>query len=149
MNLQDTCAYHEEFTREKLLWIELVNNGRFAYDNSEFYGEATTFMLTGESIKYLCAILNSRLMRWFLEKTAPTSGTGTLRWKKVYVERLPIPKVSELKQLPFIQMVDQLLREKSVRPRPDTSAIEEKIDEDVCQLYGLTPLEVSTFEVFH
>ena len=37
------CAYHEEFTKEKLLWIELVNNGRFAYDNSGVYGEATTF----------------------------------------------------------------------------------------------------------
>ena len=53
--MQDTCAYHEDFTKEKLLWIELVNSGRFAYDNSGLYGEATTFLLTGESIKYpLC-----------------------------------------------------------------------------------------------
>ena len=66
--MQDTCAYHEDFTKEKLLWIELVNNGRFAYDNSGFYGEATTFLLTGESIKYLCAVLNAKLIRWFLEK---------------------------------------------------------------------------------
>ena len=45
-----SCAYHSDFEKEKLLWIELVDNGRFAYDCSGFYGEATTFLLTGESI---------------------------------------------------------------------------------------------------
>ena len=65
--MQDTCAYHADFAKEKLLWIELVNRGRFAYDDSGLYGEATTFLLTGESIKYLCAVLNSKLIRWCLE----------------------------------------------------------------------------------
>ena len=107
--MQDTCAYHEDFTKEKLLWIELVNNCRFAYDNSGFYGEATTFLLTGESIKYLCAVLNAKLIRWFLEKVAPTSGMGTLRWKKVYVERLPIPRTTGPRQQPFSRLVDSVL----------------------------------------
>ena len=88
------CAYHADFAKEKLLWIELVNDGRFAYDDSGLFGEATTFLLTGEGIKHLCAVLNAKLIHWFLEKVAPTSGMGTLRWKKVYVERIPIPKLS-------------------------------------------------------
>ena len=51
LNLQDTCAYHELFDKDKLLWIELVENGRFAYDDSGIFGEATTFMMTGKKPK--------------------------------------------------------------------------------------------------
>ena len=140
------CAYHADFTKEKLLWIELVNNGRFAYDNSGLYGEATTFLLTGESIKYLCGVLNARLIRWFLESVAPTSGMGTLRWKKVYVERLPIPRITGPKQQPFIRMIDRILMAKAGNQNPDTSEAEAEIDERVYQLYGLTPLEISVVE---
>ncbi len=140
------CAYHEDFTKEKLLWIELVNNGRFAYDDSGLYGEATTFLLTGESIKYLCAVMNARLIRWFLEKEAPTSGMGTLRWKKVYVERLPIPRIAESQQQPFIRMIDQILLARSNKAKVDTSQTETEIDERVYQLYELTSLEISAVE---
>ncbi len=101
--------YYEDFAKEKLLWIELVENGRFAYDDSGIYGEATSFIMTGESIKYLCAVLNGNLVRWFLQQIAPTSGTGTLRWKKVYVEVVPIPKISAADQRPFIRLVDYII----------------------------------------
>ena len=140
--MQDTCAYHEDFTKEKLLWIELVNNGRFAYDNSGFYGEATTFLLTGESIKYLCAVLNAKLIRWFLENVAPTSGMGTLRWKKVYVERLPIPRITGPRQQHFSGLVDRALMAKP----GDLKEIEADIDARVYQLYGLTPSEITAVE---
>ena len=140
------CAYHEDFTKEKLLWIELVNNGRFAYENSGFYGEATTFLLTGESIKYLCAVLNAKLIRWFLEKVAPTSGMGTLRWKKVYVERLPIPRTTGPRQQPFSRLVDRVLMARAGDRDSDTSETEAEIDARVYQLYGLTPSEITAVE---
>ena len=140
--VQDTCAYHEDFTKEKLLWIELVNNGRFAYDNSGFYGEATTFLLTGESIKYLCAVLNAKLIRWFLENVAPTSGMGTLRWKKVYVERLPIPRITGPRQQHFSGLVDRALMAKP----GDLKEIESDLDARVYELYGLTPSEITAVE---
>ena len=70
---------------------------------------------------------------------------GTLRWKKVYVERLPIPRIAESKQQPFIQLVDQILEQPS-KSKADTSETESEIDEKVYQLYGLTSLEVSTVE---
>ena len=141
--MQDTCAYHDDFTKEKLLWIELVNNGRFAYDNSGLYGEATTFLLTGECIKYLCAVLNSKLIRWFLEQLAPTSGMGTLRWKKVYVERLPIPRVTSPKQKRLSQLVDRILEAKATDRDADTTETEAEIDQKVYQLYELTSSEIA------
>ena len=140
------CAYHEHFAKEKLLWIELVNDGRFAYDKSGVYGEATTFLLTGERIKYLCAVLNTRLIRWFLEKMAPTSGMGTLRWKKVYVERLPIPRIAVPKQQPFEQLVDRILSVRAGDQHPIVAAVEAEIDKLVYRSYGLTPEEIAVVE---
>ena len=134
------------FRQEKLFWIELVENGRFAYSESEMYGEATTFVMTGESIKYLCAVLNANLARWFLDKVAPTSGMGTLRWKKAYVETIPIPKIPAAAQRPFIELVERILTAKDANPSADTSALESEIDALVYALYGLTADESAAVE---
>ena len=67
------------------------DRGRLAYDDSGLFGEATAFVLTGEHLKFLCTILNAKLTHWFLRHTAPTSGMGVIRWKKVYMEAVPIP----------------------------------------------------------
>ena len=143
------CAYHEDFTKEKLLWIELVNEGRIAYNNSALYGDTTAFLLTGECVKYLCAVMNSKLIRWFLQNVAPTSGTGTLRWKKVYVERLPIPRISPSEQRRFIQAVDSILQMKAEDYDADTSETEDEIDRAVYSLYGLSATEISIVERRH
>ena len=144
--LQDSTAYHKEFSKEKLLWIELVEDGRFAYDNSGIYGEATTFIMTGASLKYLCAILNSTLTRWFLQQMAPTSGMGTFRWKKVYVETILIPQLSAAKQSPFVRLVDEILEAKAADPNADTEPLEWQLDSMVYRLYGLTEEEDTTVE---
>ena len=143
---QDSIAYYEDFANEKLLWIELVDDGRFAYDNSGIYGEATTFIMTGVSLKFFCAVLNARLTRWFLEQVAPTSGMGTLRWKKVYVETIPVPKLTAAKQHPFIRLVDRILKAKAADPDANTKEIENEIDRLVFDLYGLTSAEVAAIE---
>ncbi len=140
------CAYYEDFAKEKLFWIELVENGRFAYDDSGIYGEATSFIMTGECVKYLCAILNAELARWFLQQVAPTSGMGTLRWKKVYVEAIPIPKISTAKQQPLIELVDCILEAKAADHGVDVSKLEKEINQIVYLLYGLTPEEIKIVE---
>ena len=69
-------SFLEGFAQEKLLWIELADSGRFAYDDSGIYGEATTFIMIGDSLNFLCAVLNSSLIRWFLQQVAPNLGYG-------------------------------------------------------------------------
>ena len=132
--------------KEKLLWIELVESGRFAYDNTGIYGEATTFVMTGEDIKYLCAVLNAKLIPWFLQWVAPTSGMGVLRWKKVYVEKIPIPQITDAQQGPFVQLVDTILAAKASNPDADTSAQEAEIDRLIYELYGLSNAEIAAVE---
>ena len=143
---QDAVAYHEDFAEEKLLWIELVDQGRFAYDDGDLFGEATTFVLTGENLKFLCAILNARLTHWFLRHTAPTSGMGVIRWKKVYVESLPIPMLPKRGSAPFVRLVDDILAAKDVDPDADVTEQEKEIDRLVYTLYDLSEAEVAAVE---
>ena len=143
---QDNIAYHEEFKKEKLIWIELVDSGRFAYDNREIFCSNTAYVMTGENIKYLCAFLNSTTATWILNSLAASSGMGVSRWIKIYVEIIPVPKLDASKQKPFVKLVDKILAAKAADSTADTSKLEAKIDQLVYNLYGLTKREISLIE---
>ena len=42
------CAYHAEFIKEKLFWIDLTEQGRFAYDDGEMFCVNSAYMMTGD-----------------------------------------------------------------------------------------------------
>lgn len=140
------CAYHEEFTKEKLFWMDMSNRGKFAYSETEIYSNNKGFMMTGKSLKYLCAVLNSALITWLMKNTARTTGMGLMQWEKFAVERLPIPKISSTEQRPFIRLVDRILKAKATDPKADTTKQEAEIDRLVYKLYGLTDEEIATVE---
>ena len=139
-------SFLEEFTKEKLFWMDLTEHGRFAYHDGEMFCANTAYVLTGASIKYLCAVLNSILITWFMKNTALNSGMGTPRWVKFTVERLLIPKISAAKQRPFVRLVDEILEAKATDPDADTSYLEWDIDRLVYDLYGLTDEEDTAIE---
>ena len=138
--------YISLFDKEKVFWIELTDQGRFSYDNGSLFGEATTFVLTGKYLKYLCAVLNSKLTHWYLRHSAPTSGMGTPRWKKVYVETIRIPKRTPSEQRPLVRLVDRIIAAKDVDLDANVAAEEKEIDRLVYELYGLNRQEIATIE---
>ena len=140
------CAYHESFAEDKLLWIELVEKGRFVYDTSGMFCVNSAYIMNGDSLKYLCAMLNSTLITWFMNNSALNSGMGTTRWVKFTVERLPIPKISDAEQQPFIELVEEILATKASHPNADTSVEESKINRLVYALYGLSDDEIAVIE---
>ena len=71
---------------------------------------------------------------------------GTLRWKKVYVEVIPIPKVPRETQRPLVRLVDQIIAAKDADPDVDTAAEEKEIDRLVYELYGLNKREIAAIE---
>lgn len=141
-----SCAYREDFAGEKLFWMDMSGKGRFAYSKTEMYCRNDGYMITGGPIKYLCAVLNSGLVHYFMGRVAPTLGDHAFRWFKSVVETIPIPEVSAAERLPFIRLVDKILKAKAADPDADISALEARIDELVYQLYGLTEKEIEAIE---
>ena len=143
--MQDTCAYHADFAKEKLLWADMAAKGRFAFSDEETYCNNKGYLMTGKSLKYLCAVLNSSLITWWVRNMAATTGMGLTEWTIVTVERLPIPQISDDKQLPFVQLVDRILQADSSSNEVPIG-LESQIDCLVYELFGLDTDEVRAVE---
>ncbi len=144
--MQDTCAYHADFAKEKLFWMDLTDSGRFAYEDGEKFCLNTVFMMTGQALKYHCAVLNSRLITWFMRHTALNSGMGITRWIGHTVEQIPVPYATDDQQGKLLQHVERILAQKAADPAADAANDEDDINQLVYRVYGLTADEIVAVE---
>lgn len=107
------CTYLEDFNKPKILWGELSDSPKFAYDDKGLLAEATLFIMTGEKLKYLLSIMNSKLGEWYFNQISTTSGMGTNRWEKYKIEQMRIKIISKEKQRLFERMVEYITTVKS------------------------------------
>jgi hypothetical protein len=131
------CAYHQEFEKEKIVYAEIVFDSAFYYDNDKYYTDDTAFILTGENIKFLTALLNSKLLTYAF-KAFYAGGDlrgNTFRYKKVFIEKLPIPKISKESQKPFEYLVDYVMLAKAKDLKLQAAFFEQLIDGMVFELY--------------
>ncbi|WP_120879521.1 class I SAM-dependent DNA methyltransferase [Helicobacter pylori] len=150
------CAYLEDFEKEKIVYSEIVQEPRFYLDNGEcelgfFYAEATSFILTGEHLRYLLGMLHSKLITFAFKTFYAGGGLGEsgYRYKKAFIERLPIPQMTEKNQELADKITDyakQILALKEKDPKANTQELEQKIDALVYQLYHLTDEEIKIIE---
>ncbi|MFQ5786593.1 MAG: Eco57I restriction-modification methylase domain-containing protein, partial [Thermodesulfobacteriota bacterium] len=149
------CAYLQEFEKEKIVYSEIVYDSAFCYEDKGLFAEATVFILTGTKLKYLTAMLNSKLLTYAF-RTFYAGGDlrgNTFRYKKVFLENLPIPKVSVQTRKPFTTLVDQILsitKSEDYSDNPEKQSkvkeIEKEIDKLVYKLYGLSEEEIKIVE---
>ncbi|WQZ70348.1 class I SAM-dependent DNA methyltransferase [Helicobacter pylori] len=150
------CAYLEDFEKEKIVYGEIVQEPRFYLDNGEcelggFYAEATSFILTGEHLHYLLGMLHSKLITFAFKTFYAGGGLGEsgYRYKKAFIERLPIPQITEKNQEladKITDCVERILKSKAKDPKANTQRSEKEIDALVYQLYNLTDEEIKTIE---
>lgn len=150
------CAYLEDFEKEKIVYGEIVQEPRFYLDNGEcelgyFYAEATSFILIGEHLRYLLGMLHSKLITFAFKTFYAGGGLGEsgYRYKKAFIERLPIPKITEKNQELADKITDcakAILEAKEKDPKANTQELEKEIDALVYQLYNLTDEEIKTIE---
>ncbi|MFP5954226.1 class I SAM-dependent DNA methyltransferase [Helicobacter pylori] len=150
------CAYLEDFEKEKIVYGEIVQEPRFYLDNGEcelggFYAEATSFILTGEHLRYLLGMLHSKLITFAFKTFYAGGGLGEsgYRYKKAFIERLPIPKITEKNQELADKITDcaeRILKSKAKDPEANTQRLEKEIDALVYYLYHLTDEEIKIIE---
>jgi hypothetical protein len=140
------CVYYEEFEKPKIVWGELSDSQKFAYDDSGMYANNTVFFITGNNLKYLLSILNSKVAKWYFNEISTSSGMGTNRWLKYKIELLPIIQPS-IEQVEFMENIaNEIISFKRANPSTNTTDLENQIDQLVYQLYGLTEDEIKIIE---
>ena len=141
-----TQAYFDLFEKQKIVWGEISDKPKFAFDDKNYFAEATTFFMTGEKLKFLLAILNSKVSEWYFNLIGTTTGMGTNRWKKYKIELLPIKQPSEDQEKEIENLVNEILKNKKSNPQSTTTELEYKIDQLVYLLYNLTEEEIAIIE---
>ena len=140
---------HRRFGGEKLFWMDMTAHGRFAYSSGEMYCNDKAFVMSGESLKYLCGVLNSSLIAWLVGRTALTTGMGLPQWKKYMVEAIPVPRPSDEEEARVVRLVERLIEatgEGGASGDEDIARLELELDHVVYELYGLTEDEVAAVE---
>lgn len=139
------CAYLDEFNKEKIIYPEMNYNrlNNFYLDNQNYIGEATLFILTGKHLGYLTAFLNSNLFDYYFKDSVITLGL-VKRAKKTYIETIYIKDVSDQDDERFKELVYEIQNKK--KNKEDTTELEEKINNMIYELYGLTEDEIKEVE---
>lgn len=135
---QDSISYWEDLSQPKLLWGEISDKSKFAFDFSgNYFPEATSFFMQGEHIEFMLCALNSKVYEWFFSKVGTTTGVGTIRWKKYTIEQLVVAKPSKGCLNEYVKTFEKL-KNKQI----SNLEFEQYCNDIMCQLYGLTPEEI-------
>lgn len=137
------CAYYELFGKPKIIFPNLQNSNKFAFDSKGIFLNAPSVFLPVDD-KYLLAVLNSKVIWHFLKSICVIRSGGYIEVKPQYFEQIPVPEISKSEQKIFIQLADKIISLKD--QGKDFIEQEKKIDDLVYKLYELTPEEIAIVE---
>ncbi len=156
--IQDPVDYYKEFDQPKIVYAEISTTGNFTLDTTGMYIDMTAFTI-GSAELYLLGILNSALCKFFFSTISSEIRGGFLRWKRQYVENIPIKKTDAKNKIEknlyneitsFVKSLLDLnkqkqtttLSEKIEQLNQRIAYTDEKINKLVYELYGLSDEEV-------
>ena len=142
---QDSISYWEDFNKPKIVWGEISDRSKFAYEHGgKYIPEATTFLMVGNHLPYLFCVLNSPLSEWFFSKVGTTTGVGTVRWKKFTIQQLLLPNITDRQQILFDNYVEQYM--KGVKTKTDFT---KDVNAEIYKSVGLTDIEIDYVENYY
>ena len=143
--MQEPVNYWEDFDEPKIVWGEISDRSKFAFEEEgKYIPEATTFFMTGKDLPYLFCILNSPLSEWLFSKVGTTTGVGTVRWKKYTILSLLVPNIKDELRSQFSELVNLLMK-----GRLSLDEFSAKANRTLNELIGLTEEEIAYVENFY
>ena len=141
---QDQIAYYKEFEKEKIVWKRIGSVIRFSYSEIGEYCLDSTVIAVGNNVKYLTALLNSKLHIRELLINSPKTGTGDVIISVQALTPLLVHLPNDKGVKSFEAIVDKIISKK--QSGEDTKELEDRIDLMVYKLYNLTYEEVKIIE---
>ena len=130
------CIYTDDFSKQKIVWGNLCLSAQYAYIENEVFINAPSALIVGGN-KYLLALLNSKVVDWYIRQLGVSRNGGYFEYKPMFIEQAPIPIASKKIQDKIEWLVDKLL---ALYPN---NAIEKELDNIVFSLYDLSSEEIA------
>ena len=152
------------FQRPKILIRDIGKKFNACYDEGEYLCLKTIYFIYDVEkcdLKYVLGIINSKLMLFYFRSRFSVMHIqgGYLRFRKQFLNQLPIKLVPELQQKSIIKLVDKMsslnkrLNEIGDKKTSESAKLEEEIKKTnneinqlVYKLYGLTKKEIAIVE---
>jgi REP element-mobilizing transposase RayT len=113
------CAYYDLFEKPKIVFPNLQNSNKFAFDETGAYINAPAVILPTDD-KFVTAILNSKLVWYFLTSICVVRNGGYIEVKPQYFEQIPIPEISEEKKQELQSITNQIINKTSEKQKVQT-----------------------------
>jgi adenine-specific DNA-methyltransferase len=131
----------------------------FGYNELPWYASADVYFVTEKekniSLKYILALINSNLYYLWLYHRGKRKGE-TLELYQIPLSEIPIKKIPNYEQKPFIEIVDKILAItkssdylENLAKKEEVKEYEKQIDQLVYKLYNLTPEEIEIVKNNH
>ena len=121
----------------------MADKSRFCLDNDKCHPIAPANLITGDEIRFLLPILNSRFIYFLFRKFYMGGGIeGELKTNNL--QKLPVPHVPKDLQQYFVELTYKITQ--NIQDNQDASYLVNKIDQLVYKLYGLTVEEIEIVE---
>ena len=101
------CAYVDDFFEENLFYPDICQRLSFSKVKSIFTNNTGYYLKSNDS--YLLSILNSKIINYYYKTISAQLGETGIRSFTIYIENIPIPKISISEQEPFIEKADLIL----------------------------------------
>ncbi len=157
-----TCDYYDVFEKCKIMWPEIANGARFAFDDGSFFTNNKVFNFPSNDM-YLLGVLNSRVLRLFIHSVCTDLQGGSYNFSGVFLEKVPIRpidfnnKKDKARHDEMVSLVERMLtlhaklgegKEEHARTivQREIAALDARIDRLVYELYGLSEEEIGIVE---
>jgi len=144
--IQDSTDYYEAFEEPKIVYPDIAMQAEFAWDTSLAYLGNTAYCIPTTK-KYLCALLNSRLIEYLYARLSPQIRGGFYRFIAQYMEQLPVVEPAPADQTRLAMLVDQLQALGGQGLEAET--LEREVDAISYRTYGLSEEEIAEIERWH
>ncbi len=134
---------------EKIYSPYRSEENNFALDTNKIYGMTDTTIISPKKdvdMKILLAILNSKLMNYFIKKTGKKKGSS-IEYFADFLKHLPIKIPSEKQSAKIKELVERIMKfYKEGKSEQDIKNVDYEIDEEVYNLYGINEEEKGVIE---
>ena len=138
------------FEQPKIITPQLSLKSQLSFDNGNLYTDAGCYAMIKypeikTNYKFYLAILNSKVMWFFIKNTSAVFSGGYFYYKTKYIKPFPLPASTSESEKVLTALVDKILKLKS--ENKETKELENEIDEIVFKLYGLTENEIEVINI--